>query len=169
MTQEKFDDAIDNYLEISKMVKDDLRWMLDIDDGSEIWRRAFIRSSIPLIEAYCASLRGMVRVTLDNGFNVSNKDAKAIEEEKSCSAEDRIKRNIKSAYEVFGIKPAPNFNCDEWALAKNAIKKRGELMHPISPKSLELPEILFNDYREGISWVVELLFAFIEKLVIKYR
>ena len=168
MLQEKFDLAMDNYLDMSRIVRSDLYWILDMDDNIDHWRRTFLRSSIPLIEAYCQSFRDMVEVAIDAGIEVSNKNRKAVMDEKSCDAKERIKRNIRTAYEVFELSPAPDFGCMQWENAKDAIDKRGALMPPISHQDLDVSEDSYYQYQDRIVWLYEAVFGIVEKLVIKY-
>jgi hypothetical protein len=167
MSQEEMDKAIDNYLEISDLVKSDLNWVLDQEENSSQWNRTFIRTSIPLIEAYCNSLRDLIKVAKEHGFEICGKNLKAVEDENNCSADDRIKRNIRTAYKAFGLEPTPDFGCGEWEYMKAAIKKRGALMHPKTAHELDISKVEAEQYRDGISWICSQLFGFVELLVKK--
>ena len=116
--QNAFENALINFLSLSAVLDKDLESLMINNDGSESWKRNFIRSSVALIEGYCHCFKEFCQVALQTGSNLSNKRLKAILNESSCSAAERIKLTIQSAYEVFEIDPSPNFGGHRWIMAK---------------------------------------------------
>ena len=45
MLQQKMDAAFDNYLQLTRVLQDDMTTLLDSENGTQQWRRNFIRAS----------------------------------------------------------------------------------------------------------------------------
>ena len=165
----KFDDAITNYLTLSSALGEDLKLVLDSDNGSVAWKRNFIRVALAVIEGNCHCFREFCEVAMEAGQQLSKKRQKAITDERSCSASDRIKYNIQSAYEAFEIDQAPNFGGQEWKQAEKAIIKRDKIIHPKTIQDLEISESEWQQYHNGIVWLIQNLISFIEAAQEKYN
>ncbi len=166
--QYEFESALLNFLSISKILDKDLDELLKNDDGSPSCRRNLIRASIALVEGYCHCFRGFCQVASEAGIVLSNKRLKAIHNERSCSASERIKFTIQSAYEVFGLKNPPDFGGKEWCFAENAIKKRSKLMHPKIVQDLEISNSNWQEYFFGIAWLIQISSSLLEGVDKKY-
>ncbi|HEY8098062.1 MAG TPA: hypothetical protein VIE65_18535 [Methylobacter sp.] len=162
--QSKFENAIINFLSLSKVLDKDLEELLRSDDGSDSWKRNFIRTSIALVEGYCYCFREFCQVALEAGTVLSNKRLKAINKENGCSASERIKLTIQSAYEVFELEQSPDFGGQEWCIAEKAINKRSKLMHPKILQDLEMSDSNWQDYLAGITWLIQISSSLIEEV-----
>lgn len=167
--QSKFEDALINFLALSKVLDNDLKDLLKTEDSSDSWKRNYIRVSIALIEGYCYCLREFCLVALETGIVLSNKRSKAIKNESKCSTNDRIKLTIQSAYEVFKLESSPDFSRSEWQKAKKGINKRNELMHPKSLEGLNVSSTQWDEFKTGIDWLVYATTTIIEKIDNKYE
>jgi len=165
---EKFNDAIENYLALSNTLDEDLKAIINGDNDSVTWKRNFIRVAIAVIEGNCHCLREFCEVAMGAGQQISKKRQKAITDERSCSASERIKYNIQSAYVVFEIDHAPNFDGVEWSYAKEAITKRDKLIHPRTIQDLEITESKWPQHHCGVIWLIQNLISFIEAVTLKY-
>jgi hypothetical protein len=152
--ENKFESALINFLSLSTVLDNDLCDLLKHNDKSDSWKRNIIRSSVSLIEGYCHCFKEFCQVALDTGAELSNKKLKAIVNESGCSANERIKLTIQSAYAVFEIEQNPGFSGVEWNKAKDAIEKRSKLMHPKTVEDLEISDTEWQDIYGGITWLI---------------
>lgn len=166
--QNTFENALINFLSLSEVLDKDLEKLLINDDGSDSWKRNFVRSSVALIEGYCHCFKEFCQVALDAGSKLSNKRLKAIVNESGCSASERIKLTIQSAYDVFEIEPSPDFGNEKWCMAKKAIEKRSNLMHPKTALEMEVSVKDWQEYYEGIAWLIHASSFLIEEANKKY-
>lgn len=158
--QAELDEVFGNYFEVSKMLQNDISFLYEHQDDSESWRRNFIRAVIPLIEGYCHSFREAAKIYLATGGPLNEKQSQAVLEERANSAEERIKLNIKTAHIVLVDEAtSTNFGDGNWELAKEAIAKRGALMHPQSKEDLHLGNEKWSRIYQGIQWLCEQVFG----------
>ena len=160
--QEKMDAAFDNYLQLSKVLQADMTALLDSESNTQHWRRNFIRSSAALIEGEAHCLREMCAISFEcAAHEISKNEADVLRSEKDFGAEDRIKLTLRAAYKLFELAPAPNFGGNEWPRAQRVLHKRHLLMHPKTPIDLEVPDDLWNEIRDGVTWLMEQFFNFL--------
>ena len=160
--QEKMDVAFDNYLLLSKVLHADMTTLLDNESNTQHWRRNFIRSSAALIEGEAHCLRDMCALSFECAApEIASKEADVLRSEKDFGAEDRIKLTLRAAYKLFELAPAPNFGGNEWPRAQRVLHKRHLLMHPKTPIDLEVPDDLWNEIRDGVTWLMEQFFNFL--------
>lgn len=164
--QEKMDSAFDNYLELSKILQEDINTILDSEVSSQYSRRNFLRTSSALIEGYTHCFRDMCAVSFEcSAPEISEKEAKALKLEKEFSAADRIKFTLRAAHKIFEVEPAPDFTKGEWENVRKVFEKRGSLMHPKTRSDLEISDNLWEEIYKGVTWIFEQLFNFILLLV----
>ena len=167
--QEKMDAAFGNYLLLSKVLQDDMTALLDNESNTQHWRRNFIRSSAALIEGEAHCLREMCAISFECAApEIATKEADVLRSEKDFGAEDRIKLTLRAAYKLFELVPAPNFGGNEWTRAQRVLHKRHFLMHPKTPIDLEVPDDLWNEIHDGITWLTEQFFSFLSLLQQKH-
>lgn len=167
--QQRMDAAFDNYLALSKILRGDLVALLESENESQHWRRNFVRVSASLIEGHAHCFREMCAVSFECITpELSNKESEALRSEQNLSANERIKITLKIAYKLFKLRPAPNFGGPEWPRAQKVLRKRHDIMHPESPMTLEIPDPLWAELREGTTWIIRQLFDFVAALQEKY-
>jgi hypothetical protein len=167
--QEHMNAAFENYFELSAVLREDLSALLDSESDSQHWRRNFIRVSASFIEGYVHCLRAMCIVSLTcDAPNIGKKEARVLRSEREFDSIERIKLTLSVAYKLFELQPVPNFGGPEWPRAKCVLEKRHLLMHPKNFADLELPESLWKELRQGVTWLVEQLFNFMAALQIKH-
>lgn len=167
--QEKLDAAFDNYLQLSKVLQADMTTLLDSESNTQHWRRNFIRSSAALIEGEAHCLREMCAISFEcTAPEITKKEVDVLRSEKGFGAEDRIKLTLRAAYKLFELAPAPNFCGNEWPRAQKILNKRHLLMHPKTPIDLEVPDDLWNEIRDGVTWLIEQFSNFLSLLVLKH-
>ena len=159
------DAAFDNYLALSSILRADLAALLDSETDSQSWRRNFIRVSASLIEGYAHCFREMCAVSFECiAPELNSKEREVLCSERNCSANERIKLTLRLAYKLFELEPAPNFGGPEWPRAQRVLLKRHALMHPKAPTDLEVPNDLWLELRDDVTWLVEQLFNFVAAL-----
>lgn len=157
--QQRMDAAFDNYLALSNVLHDDMMALLNGETETQHWRRNFIRSSAALIEGYAHCLRDMCAVSLEcTAPKITKKEAEVLLSEKGFDANDRIKLTLRAAYKLFELASGPNFGGNEWLRAQRVLDKRHLLMHPKAPSDLEVPDQLWLEIREDVTWLMEQLF-----------
>lgn len=163
--QEKMDAAFDNYLALSSILRTDLAALLESETDSQSWRRNFVRVSASLIEGYAHCFREMCAISFECiAPELNSKEREVLCSERSFSANERIKLTLRLAYKLFELEPAPNFGGPEWPRAQRVLLKRHALMHPKTPTDLEVPNDLWLELRDDVTWLVEQLFNFVAAL-----
>lgn len=167
--QVRMDAAIDNYLALSDLLREDLRALLESESQSQHWRRNYVRVSASLIEGYANCFREMCAVCCECVTpKLNTKELTLLSAEQRFDANERIKRTLCVAYKLFGLLPAPTFDGLEWSRARRVMAKRHSLMHPKTPADLEIPDALWAEYRDGITSLLKQLFGFIAALQDKH-
>jgi hypothetical protein len=155
--QQRMDAAFDNYFELSTILQADMNALLDGENDTQHWRRNFVRASAALIEGYAHCLRDMCTVSFEcEAPAIAKKEAEVLKSENGFDANDRVKFTLRAAYKLFELAPAPNFGGNEWRRA--VLSKRHLLMHPKTPPDLEIPDDLWKEIREDVTWLLEQLF-----------
>ena len=163
------DAAFDNYFALSYILREDLVALLDGESDSQQWRRNYIRVSASLIEGYAHCLREMCAVSFECvAPAIGQREADVLRSERNFDANERIKLTLRAAYKLFELQPAPNFGGPEWPRAQQVLAKRHLLMHPKSPADLAIPDELWNELHDDVTWLVEQLFNFISALQRKH-
>lgn len=167
--QEHMDAAFENYFALSNVLREDLSALLESESDSQHWRRNFIRVSASLIEGYLHCLREMCAVSFECvAPHISQKEAEVLRSERGFEVNERIKLTLRVAHKLFELQPAPSFGGPEWPRAQRVLAKRHLLMHPKTPVDLEVPEALWNELRQDVTWLVEQLFNFVVVLQQKH-
>jgi len=167
--QERMDAAFDNYLALSIILRNDLLALLESESNSQHWRRNFVRVSASLIEGYAHCLRDICAVSFECvAPEIAKKEAEVLSSERTFDANERIKLTLRAAYKLFELQPAPNFGGPEWPRAQRVLAKRHLLMHPKTPADLDMPDALWNELRDDVTWLIEQLFSFVALLEKKH-
>ncbi len=163
------DAAFDNYFALSDILMKDLQDLLETESDSQHWRRNYIRVSASLIEGYAHCLREMCAVSfMCVAPKISQKEEKVLRSEQNLDANERIKRTLRVAYKLFELQPAPNFGGLEWPRAQRILAKRHLIMHPKNPADLNIPDELWEELYDDITWLIKQFFSFISALDKKY-
>ena len=163
------DRAFENYFALSDILREDLAAHLRNESNSPHWRRNIIRVSASLIEGYAHCLRDMCAVSFECvAAEISAKETKVLRSERNFEANERIKVTLRVAYKLFELQPAPDFGGPEWLRAQRILRKRHLLMHPKSPDDLAIPDQLWIELRDDVSWLIEQLFNFATALQAKH-
>jgi hypothetical protein len=81
--QQRLDEAVDNYLRISNLLRDDLIALLDVEDETPAWRRNFVRVGAALIEGHTHCLREISLVAMAcEPTKISRKESQALQDER---------------------------------------------------------------------------------------
>jgi hypothetical protein len=167
--QHKMDAAFGNYLRLSRILQEDMNVLLDGENNTQQWRRNFIRASAALIEGHAHCLRDMCSVSFDCvAPEITKKESEVLQSETGFVANERIKLTLRVAYKLFELEPAPTFGGREWPRAQQVISKRHLLMHPKTPIDLEIPDDLWIEMREDVTWLFVQLFNFLSLLEEKH-
>ena len=169
MPQKRMDAAFDNYLALSDLLREDFVALLESESDSQHWRRNYVRVSASLIEGYANCFREMCAVSFECvAPEIRKKELEVLVSEQSFDANERIKLTLRAAYKLFELQPAPNFGGPEWPRAQRVLAKRHLLMHPKTPADLEVPDSLWVELREDVTWLIGQLFNFVAALQAKH-
>ena len=165
--QQLFDAAFDNYIEMSCVLRDDLKALQKTQSVEQHWKRNFIRASAALFEGYTYCLREMCMVSFKCEAPKLNKEQTAVlKDERNFSAQDRIRLTLRAAYRLFELEPAPEFGDAGWTRAQGIFQKRHLLMHPKTATDLAVDDRCWIKSRDGVAW---LLGQFIQFFVLLQR
>lgn len=168
-SQVEMDKAFRDYFSISAVLVEDMFKLQNVREDDESWRRNHIRVMAVLVENYANCFREIALVGLNaGGLDCSKKEQKLLRDESRCDICERIKLSIGIAYSMLQIIPAPDFGDGKWELAKKALRKRGELMHPKSLADLKISDTDWLEMEEGLGWLFSKLGSVIELLVHKH-
>ena len=153
--QLRMNEIVDNYLSVSELLRDDVSALLDRrDDGDPIWRRAFVRSVVPLIEGFAYSFLSISHANPE----LSVERRKDLNPDSKGSTPARIKLALEAAYGQLGISPPPDFSNHGWQCARQLFAARDALMHPKTPDSLVYTDAHWLKILEGATWIMRELF-----------
>lgn len=163
--QHRMDEAVDNYLSLSELLREDVNALLDTDLETPTSRRNFIRAAAAMIEGLTHSIREICLVGIECGAQgLSRKEILAITCERSGDTHDRYKRTVLAGYKMFSISPLPDFSGVEWCRARKMLYKRHSLMHPKKASDFEVEASSWADMEESVIWMFAQLFRFFELL-----
>ncbi|WP_160167685.1 hypothetical protein [Methylomonas sp. MK1] len=144
---------------MTAILHEDLLALGNSESGSQHWRRNYIRVSASLIEGYAHCLREMCSISFECiAPDISQKEEKVIRSERSFDANDRIRLTLRAAYKLFELQSTSNFGGPEWPRAQRILEKRHLLMHPKSPSDLNIPDDIWEELREDVTWLIERFF-----------
>ncbi len=163
--QREMDAIFDSFFEISDSLRDDVSFILDMPaQDTAVWRRAFIRTVVPLIEglAYC-----YLRIShADRELSPEGKEK--LNPDRKQSTPDRVKSALLSIFTKLHVSPKPDFSGIGWANAKRLMRSRDALMHPKTPESLNFSESDWNRIYAGAIWILGEFFRLPELLGKKF-
>jgi len=129
--QQKMDSIFENYFEVSDLLSADVSALLDSrNDDDPVWRRAFIRAIVPLIEGFAYSFLSICYANPD----LTSDERQKVDPDRRAVTSVRIKAALKSIFGQIDISPAPDFSGQDWANARSLFKARDALMHPKTPR-----------------------------------
>ena len=99
---------------------------------------------------------------------ITKKEAEVVQSERNFDANERIKLTLRAAYKLFELEPVPNFGGNAWPKAQQVLGKRHLLMHPKRAVDLEISDVVWNEQRDAVIWLVEQFFNFISLLEKKH-
>ena len=158
--QERMDQAFDNYLRLSDVLRSDMAALLDAGNEDATWRRNFIRAAGALTEGLGHCLREIAAIGLDCvAPELQNDEREVLLSESNFSSADRIKFTLRAAHKMFGLNPSPDFGGLGWIKAATFLQKRHSLMHPKTIEDTDVSDTTWETCREGIVWLSEQMFA----------
>ncbi len=166
--QAAMNQAVDNYLALSAVLRDDLNEHLECETDTAQWRRNFIRITCAMIEGNIFAIRSMCAVSKSCESAAPGKEKKILELDTHLSADENFKRVMMAAYKLFEVPTSLNCGTTDWTNARAFLKCRHGLMHPKRINDLEISETDWESIRSGAVWMIENIFNFIEKLQEKY-
>ena len=156
--QVRMNKAFDNYLKVTKCLQDDGHHVLNTDDGTDSYRRNFIRCITAVVEGYNNCLYEMARIGFEmrenQKFELSEKELKVLSDPRGSCAPDRIKRTLSALHKMLNL-PKIDFGTEGWESTKKAIQKRDDLIHPKTAKNLEFADEPYDVLKEGLIWIYE--------------
>lgn len=159
------DAAFDNYFAMSDALRDDVEAVLRCDDGSQSFRRNFVRAACALGEGNSACFREICAIGLETGpGDLSEMEVSALQDERSMSSAARAKFTLRAAYKMLQLPLPPNFGDIGWNNAQILLAKRDCLMHPKSVEDLEITDVQWAKVYEGAQWLFTQLFGLVEQL-----
>ena len=151
IAQKRMEDIFDAYFAMSDSLRDDVSYLLDRrQDCNPVWRRAFIRAVVPLIEGLTYSYLCICHADP----NLSADERVELDPNRKQATSDRIKLCLNSIFSVLDIAPAPDFSGKGWCNARRLIGARDMLMHPKGPESLEFGESDWKQIYDGTVWLL---------------
>lgn len=167
--QEQMDVAFDLYLTMSPALQDDVEAILKAEDGTQSYRRNFIRAACSLVEGYVHCFREIARIGLATGpGDLTSDEVVALSDERSLGSADRTRLTLRAAFKMLQLPEPPEFGNTGWANARCLLSKRDLLMHPKSAEDLAVPDALWDEIYAGTSWLFAKLFGFMEQLALKH-
>ena len=161
--QERMSDALNTYLSLVLVLREDLTALYEGPLESPLERRNFILAAVALLEGASHCYLDLCAVALEcGGVTVSKTEETLILDRRDRGAIDRIKLALRLVHRVFETGHQPDFSTDQWVNAQEAIHKRHCLMHPKTPEDLELSENQWQRIQTGIDWLQREEFRFIE-------
>ncbi len=163
--QLRMDEIVDNYLAVSELLRNDVSALLEQrNDDDPVWRRAFIRSVVPLIEGFAYSFLSICHANPELGAERREE----LDPDRKGATPARVKLALEAAYRQFGISPAPDFSNHGWQCARKLFAARDGLMHPKAPKSLVYADAHWLKILEGATWIMRELFRLPELMHAKF-
>jgi len=159
----------EDYFVLSETLKLDLDKLLDEESDSQTWRRNFVRTSWPMIEAYSSTLRNLCSV-LDkhSKFDKSKRQKHLLANKATFSSVQRIKESMKLAFKIHELDEKPVFGDQNWQKLQKAVKVRNRITHPNSSRDLQISDKDWQQVYEGIVWLMHELFSFFNQVHSKY-
>jgi hypothetical protein len=163
--QVQMDAAFDRYFEMSAVLKNDLASILDSDDGSQSFRRNFVRAACALSEGHLSCFRGICAIGLETGpGDLTADEVKALQDERAMTASDRTKFTLRATYKMLKLPDSPSFSDSGWASAQLLLTKRDVLMHPKCMSHLLVADGEWGKIKEGTQWLFAKLFGVVIQL-----
>lgn len=163
------DTAFDRYFKLSPLLNSDVEYLLRNENQNQSFRRNFIRSACALIEGYLSCFRHLCEIGVESGQGtLTNKEFRALTEEKSLDSANRTKFTLRATYKLFELESIPEFGGKGWDDAQVLLRKRDNLVHPKRAEELEIDDESWNRIYAGAIWIFEPLLTFVEKLARKH-
>jgi len=161
--------AVDNYLDLSSILRGDLEAMLAEESNSPHWRRNFVRTCFALLEGYIYATGQIAAIALyEEEHGLNEKELRALDFNSRMKAEDRFKYTLKAAYKRLELQPTPNFGGLQWQKAQDLFAIRDKFMHPKCPSDLAINDDKWSEIWNDMTWLIEQTFAFLETLEAKH-
>jgi hypothetical protein len=162
--QERLGEAIDNYLEMSALIRQDVLDSLQSELQTQNWRRNYIRVIASLVDAHINCIQEICIICESFVPCMGKKERNVLLSEKRESLNDRFKYALRAAYKIFDLHPNPSFDGEGWHLAKRFLTVRNALMHPKKPADLKISDEHWIELQEAVFWMVQQLFNFTASL-----
>ena len=167
--QARMDAAFDRYFVMSDALRNDLEAILRSDDGSQSFRRNFIRAACALGEGYAGCFREICAIGLETGpGDLTSNEVKALQDERALDSVERTKFSLRAAYKMLQLPAPPNFAEKGWANAQVLLTKRDGLMHPKSMDDLTVDDAHWEEIYKGTGWLFSQLFGLVDQLRLKH-
>ncbi len=86
---------------------------------------------------------------------ITKKEEKALKSGVGFTAIEQIKLVLRVSYKMFNLGTPPDFSGKEWERAIIFFNKRHSLMHPKTPKDIEIPDSEWLEIRTGANWLIK--------------
>jgi len=167
--QLRMDAAFDRYFAMSNALQDDVGAILRTGDGSQSFRRNFVRAACALGEGYASCFREICGIGLETGpGDLTANEVKALRDERALDSVERTKFTLRAAYKMLQLPELPNFGDVGWVNAQVLLSKRDCLMHPKSMDDLTVSDAQWDEIYEGARWLFVQLFGLIDQLRVKH-
>lgn len=154
---ECFDDALDNLLGMSDVLRNDMESLLDAfrdDQESQVLRRTCVRASWAYVEAITHASKNMIEILADaSACELESKDREFLEQQKPETLKN-IKLTIRLVTKVFDVPERDLGGGSDWCHVTAALKLRNRLVHPKSAARLKVDDSEWECHRLGFVWLV---------------
>jgi len=154
--QDRMNEAFDNYLQLSEILTSDLMEISDTETNDASWKRNYIRVVAALIEgdSFCFKQMAAIGLECDSPI-ITSKEQKALTSGVGFTAIEQIKLVLRAIYKMFDLGSLPDFSGTDWENAISMFDKRHCLMHPKSPKDLEISDAAWPVFYSGAVWLIK--------------
>ena len=178
--QARMNKEFDDYLAVSEELKadtgmflelkeQDIKWGLDIR-----WRRNFVRTWVSVIEGYNYSIRKISAAQIAYleykcvAPTLYKKERQVFNPKLKFSIYERIKYTLRGSHRLFELYPLPEFGTKDWEYAREGLIWRNQIIHPKSPKDLQVSQESWEQIYHGLVWLFEQNCEFFRMLYEKY-
>ena len=164
--QKNLGEALSNFVAVSSILTEDFLEFEEAEDGSNSWRRNYIRTVTATIEGYSHCFRNIALICLESdSWGLFEREIDALSTGFGYTTADRIELTLKATYKLFDFNQNPEFGSSEWGNAKRAIELCHSLMYPKSVEDLEISDVEWPRLRDGCRWLFNHHFEFVRFII----
>lgn len=174
---------LDNFLDLNRILREDIERILAQDDADQFWRRNLMRCSWSMIEGLIAALKTFTLKGVDLGNLAVDGRIREILEERAfepqldgtfkCSDAfprtlDNLKETLKLGASIWELPWRPDFGVEGWNNLGKSFYKRNRIAHPKRVEDLLVNDEDLDGTKAGLGWFIETLNRFQLELLLRY-